>query len=382
MKHSKLIIILLLAFIGCRNNEEPINFKKGSVIINGRIDNPTVKTISVISLDVLSGRKQNTFRLNHDGSFFFTVETVGAHDNYLRYNNDLVTFFAEPNDSLYLTAEGGNFERTLKFSGDKAEFNKSFLMFFDEFGNNINELFKNKSDASPSEFKAFITAFNNDRYKAIESIENEIKPEKEAINWMKSYLNYRRAEELFEFGRKYKGDLPSNYYSFVSDYENPAPDDLKCSQYYEDFIGEYYFGYQFGQLDEYKKARNMFSNGKTYEGMNLIFDIIDSNVSNQIAKELLLTKVCTDNVRYDYEAVYSIYNNRYLPLVKTSDFQLLVKQKIEEKAIASRKARTIQDLMELEFIGEVFSEVNENHNGKVLYIDMWGTWCKGCIMQL
>lgn len=381
MKNLKFLSVLLLILSSCQKGNEPITFNTGSVIITGQIKNATEKTINIISLD-MTGRENHSIRLNNDGCFYFTMDILGSHDNFLSYDNDLVTFSAGPNDSIYLTADGNEFEKTIKFSGDKSKFNQSLLLFFDELGKNIQtqKLFESHRTATPDEFKSMIINFNNNMSRVIDSIKKQIPHEKEAVHWMKSYLKYRCAEELFEFGRNFKGELPIDYYDFVTEYEEHEIGDLKCSQYYEDFIREYYFRYQFSKLNEFSQAQETLSKGKIYEGLNSIFDIVNNNVSDQIAKELILTKICVDIVKYNYKIVDSVYS-KYSEIVQNQEYRNLIKQKIKEQTILSKEKRTIQDLITLEFVGKIFSEINEKHKGKVLYIDIWGTWCKGCVMQ-
>ncbi len=42
---------------------------------------------------------------------------------------------------------------------------------------------------------------------------------------------------------------------------------------------------------------------------------------------------------------------------------------------------SLSDLIALDEIGDIFSEIKINHPDKVLYIDLWGVWCKPCLQE-
>ena len=42
---------------------------------------------------------------------------------------------------------------------------------------------------------------------------------------------------------------------------------------------------------------------------------------------------------------------------------------------------TLQQLASNEKIGTIFSEIQQQHTGKVIYIDCWATWCRPCIAE-
>jgi hypothetical protein len=100
----------------------------GRLVITGQITNAKTKTISVISIE-LTGREKHSFKLDEAGRFYFAIDVLSPHDNYLIYNNKLLTFFAYPNDSIYIEVDGNDFRNTIKFSGERAKFNQCLSIF-------------------------------------------------------------------------------------------------------------------------------------------------------------------------------------------------------------------------------------------------------------
>jgi thiol-disulfide isomerase/thioredoxin len=351
----------------------------GRLVITGQITNAKTKTISVISIE-LTGREKHSFKLDEAGRFYFAIDVLSPHDNYLIYNNKLLTFFAYPNDSIYIEVDGNDFRNTIKFSGERAKFNQCLSIFFSDFGNFLEEN-RYFGRQKPYDFLAVTNKLKNYMNEKIDSISRNMKPEKAAIDWMYSYIKYKAAEELFQYGRNYKGELPQDYYDFVDELEEQKIEDLKCSQYYEDFIQEYYHLYKRSGFEErFVESGNKISNGSISAGISIYFDIINEFATSKIPKELILTKSYVHFIRKYPNTVDSLYQ-KYTQLVSNQEYQRFIKQQLDIKRIVVVEQKTIDDLIKLEYIGEIFSELKEIHKNKIIYIDLWGTWCKACIMQ-
>lgn len=233
---SFIIISAIFLLFSFSSTALPI-LNEGKVVITGQITNARTKTISVISIE-LTGREKHTFKLDEAGRFYFTIDALSPHDNYLSYDNKLVTFFAYPNDSIYLEADGNNFRKTITYSGQRAKFNSSLLVFHRYLGSFLesNLYFLHQKNSTPNEFLALTNDLKNHMNEKIDSISRHMKPEKAAIDWMYSYVKFKAVEELFQYGRYHKEELPQDYYDFVNDLDEQKSEDLRCSQYYEDFI--------------------------------------------------------------------------------------------------------------------------------------------------
>jgi thiol-disulfide isomerase/thioredoxin len=254
------------------------------------------------------------------------------------------------------------------------------IYLFSDFGNFLEEN-RYFGRQKPYDFLAVTNKLKNYMNEKIDSISRNMKPEKAAIDWMYSYIKYKAAEELFQYGRNYKGELPQDYYDFVDELEEQKIEDLKCSQYYEDFIQEYYHLYKRSGFEErFVESGNKISNDSISAGISIYFDIINEFATSKIPKELILTKSYVHFIRKYPNTVDSLYQ-KYTQLVSNQEYQRFIKQQLDIKRIVVVEQKTIDDLIKLEYIGEIFSELKEIHKNKIIYIDLWGTWCKACIMQ-
>ena len=112
MKSFNLFFLGLIILASCQKQEKLI-FNEGPVIVAGKIENAKNKIISLTTLE-LTGRVDHVAKLDSTGQFLFSVNILSAHDNYLNYGGTS-TIFLEPNDSIYLTADGSDFKKTVKF---------------------------------------------------------------------------------------------------------------------------------------------------------------------------------------------------------------------------------------------------------------------------
>ena len=375
MKSFNLFFLGLIILASCQKQEKLI-FNEGPVIVAGKIENAKNKIISLTTLE-LTGRVDHVAKLDSTGQFLFSVNILSAHDNYLNYGGTS-TIFLEPNDSIYLTADGSDFKKTVKFSGDRVKFNQCLQKFFVAFGNILEseKFFEKKRDLAPNEFKEFAIDFFKAMDSKADSIAEIIKPKNNAIIWMHTYNKYRLAEDLIEYGWHHKNDLPADYNDYEKAFLQQGKNDMYCSQYYEDFIEKYYFG-KLTNIDGFKEVGLKYQE-ETYAGLDAFFDFVNDNISNKTVKNLLLTRLTNQFVEKDYAIVDSIYS-KFSQIVDDITCQNFILNRIDEKKAEPTNVKTLDNLITLDFAGEIFREIKEKCKGKVLYIDVWGTWCGGCI---
>lgn len=367
MLQTKLFFLAIFLLIISSSNGQ-VMLEKNKVIVAGKIEHATDRTLSIINLELV-GPVQYNIKINEDGSFHKEFEVLSSHDSYIKYNNDLITVFLNPGDSLYLTADGENFKNRIQFSGKGARSNIVLHKFLDEFGRlaHAENFFKNMFNPDPVDAKqSFITFFNKVDEK-IEMIKTEHQPDDQMVKWMQAYSKYRLAEELLQTGKRSKATLPDNFYDFIeANINDHEVSDFYCNQYYEDFLSEYY---------QYKVRMNE----RTYATPTTFFKIFSEQETGNTSAELHFTRTLNSLIRRGgYQHADSLLNE-YADFVTNPSFKSYLRQAIIEKS--KERKYTIDDLVALDFIGEIFSEIKEKHQGKVLYLDFWGTWCSPCLRE-
>lgn len=381
MKPFKLFFFSLIILASCtRENQTQDDhiFSEGPIVVKGQILNAESKTVQLDNLE-LTGRVKNVAKLDSLGNFEISINILSPHDNFLIHNGQMLTIFAEPNDTILVSADGSDFEKTISYSGSNASFNQSLKLFFEKFLKLIEteEFSIKKRDLPPNEFKAFASDFFETMESEIDSIIKITKPNENAIAWMRNYVKYRLAEDLIEYGNHHKENLPADYFDFESDFLQTGEFDLQCSQYYEDFIEKYYLGYKLSQADGFQEMATKFQE-QTYDGLKSSFEFIDKNISNQIVKNLSITRFCNMYAEFDYTIVDSIFNT-YTMYVNDITCQNFILQRLDNIKNEIALVDNLNDLSNTEYIGDIFQQIQKENQGKVLYIDVWGTWCGGCI---
>ena len=367
MLRQKLLFIAFFYFTMITANGQVI-FEKSKVILAGKIEQATDRTLIIINHEIVGSEKLN-IKINDDGSFHKVFNVLSSHDSYIKYNNDMTTIFLNPGDSLYITANGEDFEHTIQFSGSSARSNIVLHRFFGEFAdlasseNFINIMF----NRDPFEAKKSFLSFFQKLDQKIEEIEKEHQPNHKILNWMKAYSKYRLGEELLQVARRSKEITPDSFYDFIEANNNDHSEgDFYCSQYYKGFLTEYF---------QYLMKKNK----KAHPTPKTFFEIFSELDTPNTAAELYFTRTLNETLRRDgYQYTDSIFKE-YGYLVSNQGFRNYLQEVISEKL--NKKYYSIEDLVAFDFIGEVFSEIRDKHQGKVLYIDFWGTWCSPCLRE-
>lgn len=242
MQKYKYPLIGIFVLLSIEYSYGQLTLNRSNVIVAGKIKNLTENTISIISLEV-TGRKVYSINIQEDGSFKATFDILSSHNNYIIYNNRLVNFFLEPSDSLYFTADAMNFDESIQFYGDNSSSSNALKVFFYEFQEfgRIKNFFSIKRSTDPAEFKNGMKEFFKTLDTKVDSLKTKYQYNDKIITWMKAYIKYRCADELFEFGIKYSEELPEDFYDFFDDYKTEKrTSDFYCSKYYHGFIDNYY----------------------------------------------------------------------------------------------------------------------------------------------
>jgi len=135
MRPFKLFFFGLIIFASCTTENQAQNdhiFSEGPVVVKGQIRNAESETVLLTNLE-LTGSVDNIAKLDSLGNFEINFNILSPHDNFLIHNGHNLQIFAEPNDTILISADGSDFEKTISYSGSNASFNQSLKLFFIEF---------------------------------------------------------------------------------------------------------------------------------------------------------------------------------------------------------------------------------------------------------
>lgn len=389
MKKALFIYAWLLMFISCQTEEGfsiAKNYPDKKVIITGLIKNyETATTGKFIRL----GRNDFTknawdfskARIADNGYFEFRFSIDRPQELLLQLTTTNATLLAFPSDSIFLELESNDFiqkqlhPKSISFSADRAETNTlihHFLIAKHQDKESVLQTnVKNKS------FKKYrLEKLKNDRENLEVFIEKQ--PIKDPVfeYWAKSYLKYKTAEDLLSYPRL-KSDTTMvkknpNYYTFLREFEVNNYN-ASISSNYGSFLHQYKKYIEERVVDQTKKKER------------IIKETIDSILAKTdgFAQDVLMTQYFYDKIESPSEKYLKPYYSVYYDSVSTKNFKRQFKR---QHTILHGEGEIIIDdktnLIIKKEVTNILPSIAERHKGKVVYVDMWGTWCVPCIQEM
>jgi len=407
MKPSSYIALLiaLTIFISISCNKKKSTYIKDSqVIIAGAIEHyknyPNNLSIKIIIYDLPSGKIKNHLAyIQKDGKIRFTFEKTIPQDIYLIYGEQQIILCIHPGDSLFIEFDAHEFFntgdeeypilKTLKFSGNACVINQeilSFLPMYSKIQPSGEENMAKAKMLSSAEYKNYVLNQWEEDKKILKSYITDFKPSKTFKKWAKYYIDYSIAYSLMSFSwdnaylnkQEEALPLPEGYYDFIDKFKLNQKGASICS-IYEMYLRAYGRYIQEKIKEEYEPDRK----AKDYLSMyrKTINNII--NQTTGFTRDLLLTQkyfLLLEAKWLDiFKELYPIYQNTAENEIfkdKLSKEYKKVKILVENPVISDRSKLT--DLQKINIIGNIFDTIINKHQGKVLYIDVWATWCGPC----
>lgn len=142
-----------------------------NVVITGKINTISDKTIVLIIHDLIKDRIILTSKIDKKGQFIFKFIQKYPHDNYLKYGKDLYTIFVHPNDSIHIEIT----DNKISLTGDSKTINEEIQQFsrrgWDFYS--WRDLDNATHKLNPSDFKEEMSRLKN-KFEDSISVFNEI----------------------------------------------------------------------------------------------------------------------------------------------------------------------------------------------------------------
>ncbi len=374
------------------------------VLITGEIMNhsPENSTITVYTNDLLSG-DQITFvsLIDSSGNFRIKFDQYYPQDLWLRYGNGALTLITHPNDSIHIKFDANNFlypeklSKTIQFSGDAVEINSKLIIFKTLLFQTYIPLEKYtqyEKDFSPSRFIKCLDSIKSVQETVINNFINDQNPPTELKTWMHYEIvmdyNYKLAMYPYHNAKynnlDYYDLVPLSFYDFMN---TTLPDEALINSRSVDFISRYRFG---------RVNALMIANGDLYKNNNewvfkgqanpAIFKVIQENTQNSSVQELLIAR-----------ELYGMLDKKELKSFETklSLFEKTIKKPYLREPLINKYIATIHNFENPEEgtkaafenvkntpAQEFFSKIMEDHKGKIIYMDIWATWCSPCRKEM
>ncbi len=384
--HKLLIIVSCLIIItSCSSRNSKSGIDVGTVVIKGNIelDESSSKVISLSYSSSVDRCDYGTAIVDSSGNFRFEFEVLHAQDVILKYQKGFTRLFVQPSDSLILTLNSLDYKKDrfpdYSITGSNAHISKEILEYL---------RYRNINDFSPDIENKSVEGYLNDlRHQifiedSILSVFNNIyNPSATFILWAKKNIIYSNANYLIDYKMHhyinkstYEGELFDKNLFPVND------DDAIVSSMYDYHLKSYsYIGFQKDTL-----IKKLYNEEKYSSAYRLVLSQIIENEESGISRDLICYRLLSELLKESIDDFLGIYNDVPKFIVNKELIRLLDERK--EQYVSKDKyhiSRFDQETKEeKEITGDIFKDLADRHKDKVIYLDIWATWCGPCKSEI
>ena len=353
-----LLLLFFITLISCKND-----YKTSYVIIGGELINNNSSTVNISG----NGFEKEIF-VSEDGSFSDTL-FVNKNDYYsLRIGRESSSVYLRKGGTLTLMIDIEQFDESLTYSGSIAPennylaakylvseqemaFDKVYVLSQEKFILVVNKIYKNYTDLLNAS-QGISEEFKQKEYKEIEFAHiNNIENYEQYYQYLTKDLDFKAEETLY---KDYK------------DFNFNDTEAYETSNAYKRLLETHY----------QRIAQNEANNNR--KDLTLTYlETINNSFSDGSVKEQLMFNYLRYGMKANeaLESVYKLYksssqNSDNLSKV-TSSYKVLTKLtpgKASPKFIYENYIGGMTDLEDLA--------------GKIVYIDVWATWCGPCLREI
>lgn len=404
--HFTLIILIGLSAISCndlnRKNKQLNKLK--TVTVTGKIldfkesdKNQTIK----LYIHNTGGTTVTYFgKIMNKGAYKIKFKTYNSTDVVLEYKRGFKVF-VRPGDSINVNFSGksNDFQlvlRSLKFSGNRSLTNSILAQYqieFSDLSQQINSIksfnvreYKNKCDSI---------------YKIMKIHEKKFKkvylPNKETQEWIHWDIEMDKAISLLKFSRNYRTfkKLPSktlivdesyDFFNIALSMNQVSLENSKATRW---FINIYLYEYIFPKVIADINSKSFLSKLiLMWKGIDQSFleGIEKYTQKNNILKQLCYSAYFNEQINKNslklYEDNESFINRNikepYLINNLNSNYNKIKALKKTPLILSDYITKNLKDTD----LNSFLKDVTKNNKGKILYIDVWATWCSPCIQEM
>lgn len=352
--------------------------KANNLVIAGKIKNPKK---SEIGLKKMPNGEKKTYQVNDKGEFKGLYPL--SEPAYFKFTHkESTNSFAGPGDSIYMTLNTKQFNKSLEYSGTNAAVNQYLARKF-VLGDSVHLIesrqdMQNLYSKSPREFTNVIDSVHNtykqhlkDYFKEQSSGQPFKQYERANLALKFNYRKFRYPDFYSRLNDGKKPDLSDQFYAFTDDIELDDSYLLKLPK----FMPYVYFYNRHKQAAVLEKDSSL---ADTTESI-LYKTIVKNHVPNDTIKAHLVGSRIQSSI--DKRKVEKM--KPLLTYYKQLPYQDNQKAEIDT-LIAKRKAISPGN----EAPGFTYPSIKGDTvsladlKGSYVYIDVWATWCGPCIKEI
>ncbi|GAB3935217.1 TlpA family protein disulfide reductase [Mucilaginibacter myungsuensis] len=404
-----LLLFLALLMNACQRRQNDGQGKQ--TLIEGRVTNlqvyPRYRSMTLSVKDYGGGTSNYTADIKKDGSFKIRFTQYIAQDVTLEPMVGVL--IAHPGDSIHIDidfADIGN----VKFSGDAEKTNTDLYQYIN--GNyvvNDNDDLKNFNIMLLKEYKIANDALYADLMRKRQEFINEHDPNDEFKDWTANYLRVNYINTVSEFTwRHFRYKRAKKIAQYNADSLQaylPADDEIQKIVNSNVFYSESYDMAIHTQLPVAKKSAtdnskmtdltitgipqkaeqalsgSRFDSKSVHRAIEVMIASSGDDRIRQVRAGKFFEYLINNNLLKEFEENRPLFDSTInIPFIREPLLKnyAAVKENKEQPEIASAKTLGGLDTAAKAFIQPIL----QKHQGKVIYLYLWGTWCPPCVKEL
>lgn len=359
MKLTKLLLILLLPIILSCTQEKIVDY----VIFSGKIENPIIDSFPILDIN---NKTIHTIHLDKNNSFKDTIPVSKGY-YYLIDQQNVINLFLSPFKKLDATISYNENVPSLLFQNSGANEN-NYLQ---------QKIQCDKTFEKVENYKYFLNLNEEGFLKLADSI-NIVKTtfltsQKNLDDDFLVYESFVIESEKASFLQRYQkwhGEfIKDTNFKVSNKYPNPFE---KIDVSNEKLLAHPYFIQSLNDFIYFKMDAN-----NSMDNSLLQLETIDREIKNQKIKD----KVAYENLKLGIaqtKMLDEVYN-KYMSIVKNKEYRMEIEETYSNLKKIAKGA--ISPTFELYDINNKLVTL-ESLQGKLVYIDIWATWCIPCVQEI
>ncbi|ERI81697.1 redoxin family protein [Bacteroides pyogenes F0041] len=376
-------VVFILGAVECWAGTNNSEYGKRKAVVHGRVINQShesPKVLTVISCNPLDENDRFAVRLDSTGLFHVEFEMFWAHSFTISYHGKFINAFVEPEDSLFLEIDAEKFRyegvKSVRFVGKNATRSTEFNRLFDDLVGVIN--YKPLAENLNASLDSFMALFQkeinllNDTIKSYSAV-HEISP------WVQELMKDMALFTLSNYAIGYSGQSNEDELGFFTQdiFDIYDADNFRNMMFV--YHLDTYYNKWIAKDVKFKDCikRNDVKSAEQYALGKIL------TMPKSLARDIMLYRLYDKSLSTRFELkeelflCANVYDKLFAKSSKVVSINLtgLSCSKDVLYMTAEDSIEQVSDF-DLEYL------LKEQYKGKVVYVDVWATWCGPCRAEM